>query len=363
MSEDLLSDLWAQSQGDRESQNTLREATPYRLDDDATQLLVEYILSMKGSVSSIHRTRLLARIPQRTVWVEWNNMKFTEVQERISGRETPDRHEIPFRRGYLYRQHPNAENGSIWRVMPVVELRQTGKPLTLPFTLLLRTDGEIMPEHVKKVDLEPRHRWIKDLEDDWNKVLGGDVLWSCEKVPVSVSKCARLSIGKILFKQIMVMQQNEGIQEAQSTLTNILEGMTNSVQGFAKTSASILCLLNEVPIRRVIYQPAGHFRANGSMKPFLKNSVVSIQLEKGRQSALKLFQLKLKEAAWRCRAHMVKGYWRCDLVHTFDNPPGENWVWQYSRRNRRECWQIWIKPHQRGDATLGWVNQVYEVSR
>lgn len=358
--EDLLSGMYRDANhNDRRTMETLRQATPYRFDNQAVDLMVQYMLSLKHDFKAIERTRTLARAPQNVMWLEWDNMVFTRTQERIAGRLTEMPEEIPPRRGYVVRARPESE-GSEYTVIPVVELAQTGKILSLPFGLALNTQG---PVFRAQPPLPPELQWINNLENEWNEGVRGDVLWSCLGTPKDLARSAEVRFANTLTESLVRLQKDKGQSEAEHVAREILKGVINTVHGFAKTVVTMLCLLNEVPIRKTVYIPAGHFRSRGTLKPFLKNQIITLNLEKGRKAPLKVVTGLVREAAWRCRAHMVKGYWRCDLTHGSGSAPGENWVWQWSRRYRRECWQIWIKPHQRGDAALGWVNQEYEVTR
>jgi hypothetical protein len=349
--------MWQNAnQNDRKTIDILRRAMPYRLDDEAVDIIVEYVLGIRHDWRSMERTITLARCPQEVVWIEWNNLAFTRAQERFVGRLTEDPEEIPPRRGYLIRTH---KVESTYSVTPVVELKQTGQVISLPFGMIVDTEGPVT--HKTPRFPEP-YAWMNEFEDEWNATVKGDVMWSMLNCPNRIGMHAEMRLANTLIEGIMKIQRDEGQPAAKLYALELIGGVINTVHGFAKTAVSMLCMLNEVPIRRFVYQPAGHFRAKGNLKPFLKNQIITLNLEKGRKTPLKVVQGIIKEAAWRCRAHMVKGYWRCDLVHTFDDSPGDKWRWQWSRRYKKECWQIWIKPHQRGDASLGWVNQQYEVT-
>ncbi|AXQ69337.1 hypothetical protein HOU02_gp388 [Caulobacter phage CcrBL9] len=125
-----------------------------------------------------------------------------------------------------------------------------------------------------------------------------------------------------------------------------------------------LSLINEIPVRFVEHQPRGSLRAGGRMRPYMRSSIVSIEVPATRRR-IKDIEKTIKqkvEAAKRAR-HEVRGHWM-----TADKPPRveqtrETKRWEtYFDREGRIRWRTWVDNHMRGSAEVGYVQQVYEVT-
>lgn len=101
---------------------------------------------------------------------------------------------------------------------------------------------------------------------------------------------------------------------------------------------ALLAAINDVPIGYESVRQSKGFVARGSYRKFLDHTVIRLLVP--HRVSLRTLALRVARAARR-RAHMVRGHWR------------RNW--------RKDGEKIWIKEHQRGDASLGFVTHDYAV--
>jgi len=105
-----------------------------------------------------------------------------------------------------------------------------------------------------------------------------------------------------------------------------------------RKALTLLAAINDVPIGVRHVEPSRGFIAQGRYRKFLDHNVITVTLPKGRDPQKVARQIIAKA---RRRAHQVRGHWRRDWRH--------------------EGLRIWIKEHQRGDASLGFVTHDYRV--
>ena len=85
-------------------------------------------------------------------------------------------------------------------------------------------------------------------------------------------------------------------------------------------------------------RPPGQRVLNGKLRPYMSDSVVSIAIP-GKLSPIGALKRAHRAEQARKRAHEVRGHFR----------------------HYRDGRVVWIRSHQRGDASLGFVRQRYEV--
>lgn len=101
---------------------------------------------------------------------------------------------------------------------------------------------------------------------------------------------------------------------------------------------ALLSTINDIPVGIKHVRPAKGYIARGRYRSYFQHSVISLVLPKGRDP--RVVARKVVELSRR-RAHQVRGHWRRDWRH--------------------EGNRIWIREHQRGDASLGMVVHDYAV--
>ena len=118
----------------------------------------------------------------------------------------------------------------------------------------------------------------------------------------------------------------------------VLRTMMGAVGGILRRAMLLLSVINDVPIGAKHVTQTRGFVAQGRYRRFLDHTIVTINLPKGRDPH-KVARSIIAVA--RRRAHEVRGHWRRDWRH--------------------EGQRIWIREHQRGDASLGFVTHDYKV--
>lgn len=102
-----------------------------------------------------------------------------------------------------------------------------------------------------------------------------------------------------------------------------------------------LALINIVPIKYVHKPSAGRYMHRLRNLVYLDHRIVSIHA--GKQRIERIFERAVNAEAARKRRHKVRGFYR----HLHRNQPNEKIVW--------------IKEHERGDASLGYTTHEYHV--
>jgi hypothetical protein len=117
-----------------------------------------------------------------------------------------------------------------------------------------------------------------------------------------------------------------------------LVGLIKEFIGELRFVWALLAAINDVPIGLKHVEQSKGYVARGRYRKFLDHTVISILIPKGRDPT-KVARAVVSIS--RRRAHLVRGHWRRDWHH--------------------EGNRIWIKEHERGDASLGHVLHDYRV--
>jgi hypothetical protein len=111
-----------------------------------------------------------------------------------------------------------------------------------------------------------------------------------------------------------------------------------TLQGSLRYLWSILSAINDIPTEVQHVTASKGFVARGRYRKFCDHSVITLNVPHKEYQKV----AKKAVAGLHRRAHMVRGHWRRDYRH-----PGG---------------RFWIKEHQRGDASLGFVLHDYKVT-
>jgi hypothetical protein len=127
-------------------------------------------------------------------------------------------------------------------------------------------------------------------------------------------------------------------------------------RGDCRFLITLLSVLNVVPRQDVVdatMRRPGVISHKGNL-PFLGQSVVSLQIPAKNKPAW--VKKHMSAIVRRHRLHKVRGHWRV-------SPKQHNDEWKpyIDPRNGKPCFARFIPEHDRGDATLGFILQEYEV--
>jgi hypothetical protein len=120
---------------------------------------------------------------------------------------------------------------------------------------------------------------------------------------------------------------------------------------------TLLSTVNDLPTNVREVTASKGFVAQGRYRKFLDHAIVTLTLPKGRDPQKVARQIIARA---RKRAHEVRGHWRDDwrkplrdgCLHEFD---------EYMVCHLCGGHQFWIRQHQRGDVSLGFVTHDYKV--
>lgn len=119
---------------------------------------------------------------------------------------------------------------------------------------------------------------------------------------------------------------------------------TRETSGDIRFLVTALAMINCVPIKYVDRQPTA---TTGQKRPRQYMEQHTVEIVAGRTKVERLIDSSLKRASdeyTRKRAHEVRGFFR--IIH----------------RGTENEQRIWVRPHMRGDASIGFTRRTYEVT-
>lgn len=362
---DLFNEFWKSTEQDERRRRLYnlqtKQARPFSLDAELTQLVGE--LSRKADPRTLVRYLSAARLPYPVMWIE--------ADYAATGLEPGTLYGTPERVGWLLMQSPRNEDR--WRAERVGLMpNQTTGEITAhiyPLIHLVDTGGAF----VGGEDYRTRHAPADTSLHFWNEQAAfTNLAWDVND-PMAAHKLQHrgpLELYEEAARKVPLWRRNQvglsGIYLDEMAQTRdiafeqvIVKSMSDQA-GELAFIVSALALLNEIPCRYVPFRPQGTLRAGGRLKPFMSTSIVSIEVPATRRR-LKEVDKALRSAGDRAsRArHEVRGHFR----HVYKLPRSNPERWERAvDRQGRPCWRTWVKAHERGDASLGWVRQTYEAT-
>lgn len=347
---DLLNQFWKATETEKHLapyKGLVRRARPYTLDADATDLVTE--LSSGESIrDKIAIYRRLSRLPFEVVWIEFDYMDRFKARQRLGTvqfLESPDG--VPTKMGFMLERLTETE----WRCMTVVSypegVTQSGRSCDVfGAVFVVSTEGPI--EFRSWVRDPGMREGVKEM----NRQHGGMLGWGfgvrrngqdyntmppelIDTVAVDLAPSYEHIVGKLVEREPMKSAR-------QVTVQMIMESL-NEIKGDLRFVCAGLAMLNEVPTTVREVRREGTNRIAGRLKPFMVNRIVSVAIPKTRGRVRKVMAA-LKLAERHMRRHEVAGHWKTVIL-------------KGGERERR-----WIKNYHRGDASLGYVHQIREVT-
>lgn len=149
-----------------------------------------------------------------------------------------------------------------------------------------------------------------------------------------------------------------GYDEGMRRIAGSMGHFCNEQRGDLRFVVAALALLNHVPVIYKPHRPKGRMLASNTTRPFLESRVVTIDVPQGRRR-IKMIDKELRNslALQRRKRHRVRGHWRISPT-----PHGPRWELYVDPFTLNKRWRIWIADHERGDASLGWVDHIYHVT-
>lgn len=318
-----------------DKQNQLRPALlaakKFVLDDAmsafSADLAYASLISVGRNHGIRHRTleamRQLSRLPHSTTWIEMNGRARTARANYYGALLDPER--TPRRLGWLLQQHPTIDTA---------------------FTALECVSDSLPPGG---------DEFVPECSPNWFRYA-----WRTDEGPLPWKPVAS-------FKQFQGTDINDwenwdsasalltGVQGYHSPQVEIVDGLipyseamkqkaiaVSHVNEYASDLRYIWALLstiNQLPLRTTEVKASKGYVARGSYKKFVDHTTITLVIP-ARKSIIRLAKEAIALA--RRRRHTVRGHWRTDHRH-----PSE---------------RLWVKEHERGDASLGFVTHDYKVT-
>jgi hypothetical protein len=267
---------------------------------------------------SFNTTRLLARLPHSLTWIEYEVEPYEGVLKNhygITRRDPIDPNkDYPTKIGWLIRQHPTLETAFRLTMILAVAGRARMVPFDLAWTV---TDDPVPWPCVASMSAQQAATCALGLVTEYDAETEVTTFFAPDSY-LCVSVLPNEITDRYAGKDI----NNDAVNHC-SELRKVI---------------TLLAAINDIPVGIKKVVPSHGFFAKGRYRSFLDHHVITLTLPKGRDPQKAARQII---AISRRRAHQVRGHWRRDWRH--------------------EGCRIWIKEHQRGDASLGFVTHDYRV--
>jgi len=259
----------------------------------------------------VEQLRTSARLPHASTWIEYDLRLCQERSMTILGQEF-DTNEMPGREGWLLQQHPKLEQAFIAHIFSYDQGRTDTSGFdtwTFPLAFAWTTDDSPLPWRC--IEIQGR---------------------TASEVATGLTGYMSSSVGIVPQTDLITAPRGKGMPER-------LAELLTEWQGVMRRMWALLATINDIPVTFKNVVAAKGFVARGSYRRFLDHRVITLQVP--QRTDLRRLARKAVAIA-RKRAHQVRGHWRKDRWH-----PGE---------------RFWIREHQRGDASLGFVTHDYKVT-
>jgi hypothetical protein len=360
-----------------------------RFNVDGKALRIASELANEGPSKMAERL-CLARLPFPTVWLEYSLHDKLRIGEELGiSRGVADT--SPSRIGYLLREDPG--DPLRWSVITWVSIDNIATPVHKPHqgemlasvamhSWMVDTAMRATPERLGDINSFNRKSIIENIKvenaetDSERGEVAADAFphlgWGYGASLGDMSKYQEydsmrvLGVSKPLDHSIGVGWEplSWQIKEVSSDDINrqFVESCVES-RGDVRLIVSLLALINEVPIELSPAQQKGAFTgAGGVIKKYLTNNTVTISIpsKKPMRQIRKILSSKAKSHKAR---HEVRGHWRTiihkdDHVRKVTHPDGSIEELFFAKGQLE---RVWVKAHERGDATYGYVIHKYDV--
>lgn len=389
---DLLNEFWTRTEREEDFRgysDFMRHARAFSFDDDMAATISK--LAVRADDKMILRYKHAARLPYPKMWIEAS-------YEHAFADNSSSRHLFgrPERVGWMLSQGWDDEYGP--SVIKAIRVARTdgGGPLAggdqlasvYPIQMIWHPEGRIT---YQRKPLNPKHskegrELVEDVyraEEAFNaqsasmrltwtpndpgveRVVEADAAELLRRANLETDNLplAGHSVVTLEGRALVALTRNNKYLTIGQGVSELLGSALYDQTGDLGFIVAALALINEIPVRFLEHQPRGSVRAGGRLRPYMRSSIVSIEVPANRRRIKDIEKtIKVKvEAAKRAR-HEVRGHWL-----TADKPPRveqsrEDKRWEtYFDRDGKLRWRTWIDNHMRGSAEVGYVQQVYEI--
>lgn len=303
----------------------LLEARKFVLDDSMSAFMADLAYASLLTTNNPTKANILldgmrsmARLPHKITWIEFNsNAKMTRARDEYGAKVNPDL--APEKCGWLLQQHPQLDTAfmALECASHSYDLNgqgRVGTPQPFIFSYAWRSDEGAPP---------------------WPKLKLNTIDTVLLPVPAFLT-------GVSTYRTDSLHLVDSGIYPKTLLDTYLKKSSLNPLQELASDARylwALLATINQLPVSRSDIVASKGYVARGRYRKFLNHTVIKLTIPTERFKRVAAQSMVII----RRRAHQVRGHWRKDYRH-----PGG---------------RLWIKEHQRGDASLGFVTHDYEVSR
>ncbi len=368
---------------------SIREASRFTLEDDATRYITE-ISSTTPPEKLFYRLQF-ATLPYPTTWIEFNNRAKVRIMRELKGLEGVPV-DVSDRAGILLER---VDDTMVTCTMVVEGVNTFTSPLFHGYLLTLdervhphnRTFNGMTPFSLHyRINRLMNDPYWKDLkENDAQLILDqlafgapwgysgkgqgdgtvtgvGDLLASVS-VPDLLKRHAEVAFTR--FYDFFELARKTNIKVMQK-LADIINQEIAEFTGMLRWIVTALAVLNEIPTRMTHHEPVHQVRAGLTKRlPAFDYHMVTLRVPKTKPVGY--IQRKLSNIERRHRAHEVRGHWR---TYVNERPcPREEHAWETDWENgyrlcgKCESFSRFIREHVRGDRALGWVHKSYIVKK
>lgn len=352
---DLLNNFWRfieNGTGFRQYLPLIKKAVPFSLDEDAARLVAE-MTSDPSKVNQISIYKSLAKLPFEHVWIEFPMQALVKRQNELTGRITAKEGTTERFAFLLQRGKSGTEEGELIYVSMVSETEEN--PVLYPITALFWEPGLSSDQLEYAIRILSKNPDYDTFFKDTNKwlVQSERLAWGLQD-----EFFAPLANSVLVIPEAQFLSHVKRGNYTKKHFSQLLEvGLTESL-GFMRLLVATLAVINYVPVKLEPYRMPGKMRLGGNIKPFMSTSIVRIQIPNRKRRIRDVERTILAAYKSHRKRHRVRGHWRVS-----NKSHGDHWEMFIDYFSMKIKWRRWINNHERGDATLGWVNQTYVVER
>jgi hypothetical protein len=288
--------------------------------------------------------RVSARLPHEAIWIEYSLHAYQTRANALRGMSQPNLHETPMREGWLIQQHPTIDSAHIMHLFTDdTRPDEHGFQLwTFPFAFAWCSDDNPLPW---QLTVALRHEPDPDSEPLY-----------ASAVLVGLGDYNRDNVGYVRSPLIDDPQYRANVH----AYSYLLEEWT----GVIRRVWALLATIDHLPLTKGEVRQSKGFLARGRIRKFLDHTTITLNIPGKRDT--RVLARKVIALAHRKR-HEVRAHWRDDWRH----PPGRScnphlWEIVDDQADHIRCElcggrQTYIRKHERGDASLGYVTHDYAV--
>lgn len=322
----------------------INQARRFYLDDDFVWEAVRR--SNTATPEELVNYTEVCKPPFESVWIEYDNHRRVAAERAHGDDGYQETQKLYSRAGYLIVRHPTLDSCAIWHcrkndnndfVLPAM-LMVLGQDADrhMPFGHHAQQLYTSDPVNDRSMRLLP---WGTGTYRGNNAIEDGPLFSPLEGPAVDTLFGRGYQIEEPYFWRACL----NAIPRMRESVAEVVANHIADNVGELAFIATVLAMINVVPVKHV-YAPAvhQHYQYRGKSLPFFDQSVVTI--EAGKEKIIKVVDHAFRsEEKTRKRAHEVRGHWR------------------FYHRGEPNEYKTWIKDHQRGDASLGFVKQTWKV--